>query len=239
MADKSKQMTLRSNTRSGRGIISTRSTTAAATATTSTATTSSRRTPLPSKITYANASTQTIACPPTHGVKRTRSALKAESPVDCQICWEPIARDGSTPMGFLENCSHVFCASCLVTWNTTHEPDSHRNQRCPVCRSSAKRVLIWPRPFESSKEKDAVVALQKRWVKGNYVTQSDNASSLRNILSDANILRNYMNVTINPNRAPQTVNAANIPDLVIVGRTASRDPRLAIRSRPPTINLSD
>lgn len=32
---------------------------------------------------------------------------------DCQICMEAIS--DSTPMGFLENCSHVFCAPCLVT----------------------------------------------------------------------------------------------------------------------------
>lgn len=208
--------------------MATRSTTTAATTSTASTTTSTRA---KAKITYADASTQTIACPPVHGVKRTRNALKTESQIECQICWDPIAKD--SPMGFLESCPHVFCAPCLVTWNTTHSPESNRHQRCPVCRSTAKRVVLWPRPFESSKEKEAIFALQKRWIKNNFVSQSEvqSANSLRNFfVNDVNLLNRFMNVSSNANRAPRANNVANIPEIVLLGRIPPTDPRLASSS---------
>ena len=72
----------------------------------------------------------------------------------CVICLENV----TLPYGLLENCVHVFCATCILSWI-----ESNTANACPTCRATTDYVLFWP-SVPDTIEKEQLFALQERVV---------------------------------------------------------------------------
>ena len=69
--------------------------------------------------------------------------------LDCAICFDRVSNKRvpkNRRFGILENCSHVFCASCIQTWRT-------RSDECPVCRTQSTRCLLRSKFVDAGQEK--------------------------------------------------------------------------------------
>lgn len=82
--------------------------------------------------------------------------LQAPESENCMICYEV-----PTSYGLLEQCSHVFCLSCITRWrqHDVYELDDENteNQRlCPVCRAKS-RIILPSNIFPSATHKDKLL----------------------------------------------------------------------------------
>ena len=79
----------------------------------------------------------------------------------CTVCLEHFQEpstshhSNSTNFAILQNCPHIFCADCIITWQKGPRPDgrSGPNRQCPMCRTISPRVMICQRLPRSPEEK--------------------------------------------------------------------------------------
>nr|XP_039273225.1 E3 ubiquitin-protein ligase makorin-1-like [Styela clava] len=95
------------------------------------------------------------------------SSAEQEQPT-CGICMESFDkdRDSNNKYGLLDNCSHIFCFECIITWRCTKSLESPVTKACPACRAPSyfvtpsnkwvtdpreKRKLMLKHKYEMSK----------------------------------------------------------------------------------------
>ena len=82
----------------------------------------------------------------THTIRNNQAQYNLESPTDCPICYENIARP------FTTSCNHIFCKECLLTW-------TEESNTCPCCRAELYRKSVRRGRTYTRQEMMAIMAL--------------------------------------------------------------------------------
>ena len=62
---------------------------------------------------------------------------------ECSVCMERVLSKHlpkNRRFAILENCSHTFCAGCIVSWNE-EESRGQGSVSCPICRKASGRIV--------------------------------------------------------------------------------------------------
>ncbi len=91
----------------------------------------------------------------------TTTLPPVEEPECCSICHTELT--SVVAFGLLENCDHVYCANCILTWYQSQSEQGSNTKTCPYCRLESTRLIIWSETkIESADKKTAVFELQNR-----------------------------------------------------------------------------
>ena len=59
----------------------------------------------------------------------------------CGICLEPVGSEYNKRFGLLEECSHVYCMDCIMSWRKEGSREAQDRRVCPSCRKKSLFII--------------------------------------------------------------------------------------------------